>query len=36
MATRKTASKTSKKATVNFDWDINKPSKRTSKKVNKE
>ena len=36
MATRKTASKTSKKATVNFNWDTNKPSKRTSKKVNKE
>ena len=36
MATRKTASKTSKKATVNFNWDTNKPSKRTLKKVNKE
>ena len=36
MATRKTASKTSKKATVNFNWDTNKPSKRTSKKVDKE
>lgn len=37
MATRKTASKTSKKATADFNWDINnKPSKRTTKKVNKQ
>ena len=36
MATRKTASKTSKKATADFSWEVNsKPSKRTSKKVNK-
>ena len=37
MATRKTASKTSKKATADFNWDVGvKPSKRTSKKVNKQ
>ena len=35
MATRKTASKTSKKATVSFDWGNNKPSKRETKKINK-
>ena len=35
MATRKTASKQSKKATVNFDWDTNKPRKKTSNKINK-
>ena len=35
MATRKTASKQSKKATINFDWDTNKPNKKTTKKINK-
>ena len=35
MATRKTASKQSKKATINFDWDTNKPNKKTTNKINK-
>ncbi|MBR4999121.1 MAG: hypothetical protein IKY10_04490 [Clostridia bacterium] len=33
---KKTYGKTSKKATINFEWDNNKkPNKKTSKKVNK-
>lgn len=37
MATRKTASKTSKKATVDFDWDVNiKTSKKSKKKTQKQ
>ncbi len=37
MATRKTASKTSKKASISFDWDNNsKPSKKNSKKAKKQ
>lgn len=35
MATRKTASKTSKKATADFNWNINKPNKKTTKEVKK-
>ena len=36
MATRKTVSKTSKKATLDFDFNVDKKtSKRTSKKINK-
>lgn len=34
MATRKTASKTSKKATINFNW--NKPNKKETKKAEKQ
>lgn len=37
MATRKTASKTSKKATVDFNWDVGgERNKKNSKKVNKQ
>lgn len=37
MATRKTAGKTSKKATADFNWNSNvKTSKKTSKKINKQ
>ena len=37
MATRKTASKTSRKATIDFDWDVNKKSsKRSNKKTTKQ
>ncbi len=36
MATRKTASKTSKKATIDFDWQTEKPSKRKRNKAKKE
>ena len=37
MATRKTASKTSKKASIDFDWNTNeKPSKRKQNKAKKQ
>lgn len=37
MATRKTASKQSRKATIDFDWDINnKSSKKAGKKASKQ
>lgn len=37
LATRKTASKTSRKATIDFDWDVNKKSsKRSNKKTAKQ
>lgn len=33
---KKSVGKTSKKATINFNWDANKPSKRSQKKANKQ
>ncbi len=35
MATRKTASKSSRKATVDFNWDVKKPNKKSKKKAEK-
>ena len=35
MATRKTAGKTSKKATVDFDWNVNGSSKKNHRRANK-